>query len=522
MVLRIFLLAGIIAASSLSFAADAEPKKEEGKKEESKEKDKERDPFKEEQKKETKHFVQIGGAKIDYTAIAGTVLLRNAKNEPTASIFYIAYTRDGIDDRTKRPITFSFNGGPGSSSVWLHMGVLGPKRVVLEEDGSPVPPPYRLVNNQFSLLDETDLVFIDPVSTGYSRATKPEDAKNFHGVQADISSVAEFIRLYTSRNRRWTSPKFIIGESYGTTRAAGLSGELSERHRMNVNGIMLVSAVLNFSTILFNDGNDLPHTVYLPSYTATAWYHKKLAPELQNRPLTEVLNDAEEFAMGDYNRALFLGDALRDDRRRQIVERYARFTGLKPEFVDRSNLRVNIGEFTRELLRDENKGTGRFDSRYTGFVRDRRGLNMEYDPSGEAFFSAYTSTFNDYVRSELNYESDLSYEILTGAVQPWDWGRGNSYLNVADTLADSLTRNRFLKVHVSNGYYDLATPYFASYYTFNHLGIDPALLKNITMDYYTAGHMMYLNLPDLRKQKEDLAKFIRSASNESQLKKEKD
>jgi carboxypeptidase C (cathepsin A) len=493
----------------IAFASEPEPKKEEEKKDAKKE---EKDPFKEEQKKETKSTVTINGEEIRYTATAGTILLRNPKNEPTASVFYIAYARDGVDDISKRPVTFSFNGGPGSSSVWLHMGLLGPKRVVLEEDGSAVPPPYQLVNNEYSLLDETDLVFIDPVSTGYSRAAKPEDAKNFHSVEADIRSVAEFIRIYTSRHRRWISPKFIIGESYGTTRAAGLSGELSDRHRMNVNGIMLVSTVLNFATIRFAEGNDLPYTLYLPSYTATAWYHRKLPPELQNRPLTNVLNEAEEFAIGDYNRALFLGDALRTDRRNQIIQTFARFTGLTPPFVERSNLRVSIGEFTRELLREENRTVGRFDSRYAGHVRDRRGLGMEYDPSGEAFFSAYTSTFNHYVRTELGFESDLSYEILTGSVQPWDWGQNNSYLNVASTLASSLTKNPFLKVHVSNGYYDLATPYFAAFYTFNHLGIDPDLLKNVTQDYYTAGHMMYLNLHDLKEQKEDLANFVRGAA----------
>jgi carboxypeptidase C (cathepsin A) len=279
-----------------------------------------------------------------------------------------------------------------------------------------------------------------------------------------------------------------------------------------VNGIMLVSTVLNFATIRFGDGNELPYLLYLPSYTATAWYYKKLPPELQQKPLREVLTMAEEFAMGDFNRALFTGDALREDKRRDVIETYARFTGLKPEFIERSNLRVNLGEFTRELLRDENKQVGRFDSRYTGPVRSRTGLNMEYDPSGEAIFSSYASTFNHYIRAELNYESDLPYEILTGAVQPWNWGQDNSYLNVAATLAGSLTRNPFLKVHVSSGYYDMATPYFATDYTFHHLGVDPAVLKNIRRDYYTAGHMMYLNLPDLRKQKEDLSRFIRDAA----------
>lgn len=460
----------------------------------------------------TEHEIEIDGEQFGYSATAGTITLRDKENKPTASVFYIAYTRHDEGDRSDRPVTFSFNGGPGSASVWLHMGLLGPRRVILEEDGSPVPPPYRMENNAYSLLDETDLVFIDPVSTGFSRAVKPENAGNFHGVDEDIRSVAEFIRLYVTRNNRWLSPKFIIGESYGTTRAAGLTQELSSQHRMNVNGIMLVSSVLNFLTIRFAEGNDLPYVLFLPTYTATAWYHNKLSDELQQQPLEDVLKAAEAFASSSYNQALLLGDGIGDEQRQIVLDHYCRLTGLDPQFVDRSNLKVTIFEFTRELLREENLMVGRFDSRYTGRVRDRRGLGMEYDPSGEAIFSAYTSTFNHYVRVELGYESDLPYNILTGEVHPWNWGTGNSYVNVAKSLADSMTQNPFLKVHVSNGYYDLATPYYATRYTFNHLGIDRELLENVTEDNYNAGHMMYLNLPDLRKQKEDLARFIQSSA----------
>ena len=459
---------------------------------------------------ETKHVATIDGREVRYIAKAGTIILRDAEDKPTASIFYIAYTREDSTNAAERPLTFSFNGGPGSSSVWMHMGLLGPRRVVLEEDGGPLPPPYKLTNNDYSLLDLTDLVFIDPVSTGYSRATKPDDARKFHGVREDVASVAEFIRLYVTRNKRWPSPKFIIGESYGTTRAAALSGELANRHRMNVNGIMLVSTVLNFQTIRFAEGNDLPYILYLPSYTTTAWYHKKLPPDLQKLKLADLVAKAESFASGEYNSALFLGSALKPDERKRVVRELARFTGLPERYVERSDLRIPLHRFARELLADENRVIGRFDSRYTGMIRDRVNDSMEYDPSGEAVFSAFGSTFNDYVRRELNFESDLSYEILTGL--GWNWGENNGYLNVGETLANTLTRNPFLRVHVSEGYYDMATPFFASHYTFTHLGLDSQLAKNITIDNYSAGHMMYLNMADLKKQKADLSKFIREAA----------
>ncbi len=458
----------------------------------------------------THHTVTINGQKLDYTAVAGTILLRDDEDKPTAAIFYVAYTKDGTPDLSRRPITFAFNGGPGSSSVWMHLGLLGLRRVLLKDDGSSLPPPYKLVDNEYSLLDESDLVFIDPVSTGFSRAIKPDDAKKFHSVQGDLRSVASFIRLYTTRNTRWGSPKFIIGESYGTTRAAALTGELREQQHMTVNGIMLVSTVLNFETISFARGNDLPYVLYLPSYTAAAWYHKKLAADLQRLSLTEVRAKAENFATRDYNHALLLGASLPPEARRATIKELARFTGLSEEFIDRANLRVSMSRFAAELLRGENRVIGRFDARFTGYVRDRLATGMEYDPTIEAVASVFASTFNDYVRSELNYKSDLPYEILTGI--EWDWGEQNSYLDVAETLAESLTRNPFLHVQVCIGDYDLATPWLAVRYTFDHLQMDPELAKNITLDTYTAGHMMYLNQADLKKQKADLARFIREAT----------
>jgi carboxypeptidase C (cathepsin A) len=498
-------------------SASAEPKesakdasKEPGK-EPAKEppKDKAKEP--EEKLIESKHTVRIAGREVGYKAVAGTILLRDEEDKPTASIFYIAYMRDEVKDLSTRPVTFSFNGGPGSSSVWMHLGLLGPRRVRLAEDGGALPPPYQLLDNEYSLLDETDLVFIDPVSTGYSRAIPPKDANKFHGLRADATSVAEFIRLYVTRNKRWSSPKFVIGESYGTTRAAALSGELSQRLKMNVNGIMLVSTVLNFQTIDFNAGNDLPYMLYLPTYATTAWFHKKLAPDLQKKSVADVYSLAETFAAGEYNAALSSGRSLPPEKRGKVIEQYARLSGLSTKFVDRANLRVSMGRFVSELLADENRVVGRYDSRYKGYIRDRLARGMEQDPSYEAVASAFASTFNNYVRTELKYETDLSYEVLT-SVFPWNWDQTNGYVDVGETLAGALTRNPFLHIHVSSGYYDLATPLFATRYTFDHLNLDPALAANLTLDTYTAGHMMYLNLADLKKSKTDLARFITSAA----------
>lgn len=473
--------------------------------------DKEAKPEKADKNTETDHSIMLKGQKVDYTATAGTLSLKDAEGKTTADIFYVAYTKKGVPDEAVRPLTFSFNGGPGSSSVWMHMGLLGPKRVKLRDDGFAVPPPYQLVENEYSLLDETDLVFIDPVGTGYSRAAKPEDAKNFYGVNEDARSIGEFIRLYTSKHSRWLSPKFLIGESYGTTRAAALSGELLRTHKMNLNGIMLVSTVLNFQTIWGAEGNDLPYVLYLPSFTATAWYHKKLPADLQKKPLQEVLKEAEKFAAGDYNHALLLGASLPAAQRSATVKQMARLIGLSESFIAGSDLRVSLSRFNAELLRDQRLVVGRFDGRYTSYMRDALNNDAERDPSADAVFSAFASTFNHYVRNDLKFEADRPYNILA-SVGKWNWDAENQFANVSEILAESMTSNPFLKVHISNGFFDMATPYYATRYTFSHLNIHPELMKNITEDDYTAGHMMYLNLPDLKKQKEDLAKFIRDAS----------
>ena len=372
-------------------------------------------------------------------------------------------------------------------------------------------PPFRLIDNEYSLLDQTDLVFIDPVTTGYSRAVPGEKAKEFHNFQKDVESVAEFIRLYTSRHMRWLSPKFLAGESYGTTRAAALSGELQQKHGMYLNGIMLISSILDFQTADFHRNNDLPHILYLPTYTATAWYHGRLADDLQ-QDLHQTLAEVEAFALNEYTLALMQGDALSEEARQMIVQTLARYTGLSERYIEQTNLRLNIFRFTKELRRDEGLTVGRLDSRFTAHDRDNAGETFEFDPSYAAIQGTYTATFNDYVRRELQFESDLPYNILTGEVWPWGYEtHQNQYLNVAETLRQAINYNPYLKVIVANGYYDLATPYFATQYTMNHLGLDQSLRANLTMTYYEAGHMMYLHIPSLAQLKEDLAAFLQTA-----------
>ncbi len=469
---------------------------------------------------QSQHTVVIDGVEVNYTATTGTMILREEEEEDEkskgekakASIFFVAYTRDDTEKGNQRPITFSFNGGPGSSSVWLHLGVLGPRRIELENEPNFSPPPYRLSDNDYSLLDATDLVFIDPVSTGYSRAVPGEKPKEFHGFKKDIESVGDFIRLYTTRYQRWGSSKFLIGESYGTTRAAGLAGYLQDRHGFILNGIMLVSTALDFQTILFNFGNDLPYILFLPTYTATAWFHGQLDDELQN-DLRETLDEAEAFALGEYASALLKGGSLEDDERGQIVTKMARLTGLSTEYVEQSNLRISIQRYVKELLRSKRLTVGRLDSRFTGVDRDAAGELFEFDPSYAAIQGPFTSTLNDYIRSELNYEQDIPYEILTESVHPWSYKEHqNEYVNVAETLRKAMAMNPYLKVFVASGYYDLATPYLATVYTFNHLSLETELQELVSMTFYEAGHMMYVHKPSLAQLKEDLRGFIGSAA----------
>lgn len=457
---------------------------------------------------QTKHSMRIGNEEIKYTATAGTILLKLEDGTPKASVFYIAYTKDDVADLPKRPVTFAFNGGPGSASIWLHLGAFGPRRVEMGDAGSLMAPPYKLVDNEYSLLDVTDLVFIDPVSTGYSRPVPGESANQFHGIEEDVQSVGDFIRMYATRNKRWTSPKFLAGESYGTTRAAGLSGYLQSRYGMYLNGIILISSILNFQTAEFGRGNDLPYELYLPTYTAIAWYHKKLPADLQS-DFQKAINESRAYALGEYADALSAGDNLPAARRQEVAQKLARLTGLSADYIDRSNLRIEIMRFDKELLRSERRTVGRLDGRFTGIDYDAAGATPEYDPSMAAIVGPYTATFSDYVRGDLKFESDLPYEFLTGRVRPWNYHPyENRYVNVAETLRSAMTQNPFLRVYVAKGYYDLATPFFAADYTFDHLGLDASLRGHLTGGYYEAGHMVYVHKPSLEKLKKDIKAFL--------------
>lgn len=457
---------------------------------------------------ETDHEIVINGQIIKYKAVAGNYILKDENDRPKGSMFFVSYTKQDVKDYKLRPITFCFNGGPGSSSVWLHLGFLGPKRVFLTEKGDPVAP-FQLIDNEYSLLDETDLVFIDPISTGYSRAIPHEDAKKFHGVEEDVKSVGEFIRLYVTRNNRWDSPKFLAGESYGTTRAAGLAGYLQDELYMNLNGLLLISSVLNFQSIIFDQGNDLAYLMFLPSYTSTAWFHRKLPEELQTKTLEEVVEESREFTINEYSLALFKGNLLKPEEKQKMADRLSFYTGLSSKYILDSELRVDQMHFVKELLRNERRTIGRFDSRFKGIDSKVLGEEIEYDPSAEAIFGAFTATLNNYLRTSLKWDSNVDYKILTN-LSNWNYTVAtNQYLNVTDKLQSVMTRNPYLRVFVANGYYDLATPFFGMEYTVNHLAVEIPLAKRIWMKYYEAGHMMYIHYPSLVKLKQDTAQFFK-------------
>ena len=481
----------------------------------------------------TEHTVTLAADKtLSYKAIAGYLLLRDTKEEahagevnekdaskqkisshmepakgkPKADIFFVAYILDGVADVTTRPVTFAFNGGPGSASLWLHMGGLGPRRVQLSDRGETLPTPVKFVDNEATWLDKTDLVFIDPVSTGYSRPVSGEDAKQFHGYKQDIANVGDFIRLWTTQYERWSSPKIIAGESYGTTRAAGLSDYLQNRYGLYVNGIVLISSALNFQTIDFAPGNDVPYPLYLPSYTATAWYHRKLSSDLLNLPLREVLNQAESFAAGDYLLALSRGETLPEPDRDRIASQLARFTGLGANYLKQLGLRESDDRFVNDLLKDESRSIGRLDSRFTGIRLNPATDRPDFDPSAEAVNGPFNSAFNDYVRRDLRFETDIPYETIA-EVNPWTLAE-NKYLDVASNLKEAMSRNRYLKVWVCCSYFDLATPYFAAENVVHAMNLDPAIRNNIDLTFYESGHMVYIDRASREKFKADFDAFL--------------
>ena len=457
----------------------------------------------------TEHTARIGEQTVAYRAVAGTTTLRSEEGEPKASLFSIAYARTDVGEAAERPLTFVFNGGPGSSSTWLHLGMLGPRRVDLPDRPTPPLPPYGLVDNDASLLDVSDLVFIDPVSTGYSRAAAGQEVRQFHGFREDLESVGEFIRLYTTRTGRWKSPKFVVGESYGTTRAAGLAHHMQERHGMYLNGVGLISAVLLFQASLPAPGNDLPYALLLPTYAATAWYHGRLGGRAGS--LGELTQEVEEFALTEYASLLLRGSRAPASARAATLERLAGYTGLSESFLDACDLRVTPARFFKELLRSERRTVGRLDSRFTGIDADAAGEAAEYDPSFAIIQPPFTAAVNAYLRGELRFESDLPYEVLNPErVRPWNFGddASNKYLDVASMLRQAMSRNRDLKVLLASGYFDLATPFAAAEWTLDHMGLDPSLAANVRKMRYEAGHMMYIHPPSRHLLAEDLRALV--------------
>jgi carboxypeptidase C (cathepsin A) len=447
---------------------------------------------------------------LKYTATAGMIPLRDENGQARAGIFFVAYQRAGDFDPAQRPLTFSFNGGPGSSSVWLHLGAVGPKRVALEADGAMPAPPYRLEDNPQTWLEHTDLVFIDPIGTGYSRAVKAEDDEKYWGLDADLDSVAEFIRRYLSRAKRWASPLCMVGESYGTTRAAGLSSRLVEKG-VALSGVILVSSILNFQTARFTKGNDLPYVLFLPSYTATSWFHGCL-PHFSR--LEEALREAETYALGDYTLALAQGDRLSPEARQEVIARLGRLTGLSPAYLDATDLRINIHRYCKELLRTQKRTVGRLDSRFKGIDEIAATENPQHDPSMSALTPPYTAAINDWLGRGLGWESDEPYHVFAPGElwKKWTYGDANGgFPDTSEALRSALAKNPHMRVFVASGYYDLATPYFATEYTLSHLGLDPTLRENIRTGYYPAGHMMYIDEGCLARLNGDVAEFLGGA-----------
>ena len=469
-----------------------------------------------EEKSVTHHSIIIGNNKIKYTATAGNLIIKDAADSAIASINYFSYASDDVNDPSSRPIAFSYNGGPGSSSIWLHMGALGPKRVETTDAGYTPPPPYKTVDNEYSIIDKIDLVMIDPVGTGFSKAVGKKQDKDFWGVDQDISSISKFIKQYVSENNRWNSPKFLIGESYGTTRSAGIVDYLQSNENMAFNGVILVSLATDIGAIFDIPGSDRAYPMFIPSYTAISWYHH-LLPD-QPEELEPILQKARKFALGEYSEALMKGNDLSDSEKDVIAGKLHQFTGLSTDYIKKSNLRIEEGKYTQELMNENNKVVGRLDARFLGTSFDPLSEMAEYDPQSASVSSAFTAAFLDYIHRDLKYGIEKNYNIMGNVYQHWDWkhkapakGEGQWLVNTGVDLAHAMIYNPHLKVLVLQGNYDLATPILGTEYMVSHLNIDKETQQHISIKYYDAGHMMYLYFPALKKMKEDMAEFIDSA-----------
>lgn len=472
-----------------------------------------------EDRKVSKQFTgKVGKEKLSYTTTAGTQSFES--NDEMVSFFYVAYTKDDADPAT-RPVLFCFNGGPGSSTVWLNLGLFGPKRMQLDDEGFKIGMQGKLVDNEHSILDMADVVCIDAMGTGFSRTAEKGKEKKFHHFKKDIEAFAEFIVHYLNRNGRWASPKYLAGESYGTLRGAGIAHELFAKHHVEFNGIIFISMILNYQTsaidretMLVHPGNDLPFAVYLPTYAATAWYHGRLPKKNQKRPLRELLDEVEEFALGEYWSALAQGDRLDEGRQKKVADKVGEYTGLDSSFIDHYNLRIHIMRFCKELLRDQKRTVGRIDSRFLGIDRVSAGDNLEADPSTDATGGVAASALNQYLREELGFESEDIYKVMSLDVwKDWDYedfkGR---YVDTSENFREVLSRSKGTKVLIANGYYDLATPHLATEYTVSHMGLEPEVRANITLTYYEAGHMMYVHQPSLKQLATDLREFVAETS----------